>query len=390
MGQEFVILLLRRDAAYDRGVLRGAIGQSRQNPEWQLSVRQFVTAQTSVEALSRERALGVIGRMTSADLLAAARMAAKWVVNISHIVDLPNVPRVGVDDRAVGRLAAEHLLERGIEHFAFVGIGSAALSRDRQEGFVARLAEVRRHAAIGSGLTWGPYGSDLSEDERALCRWLIELPKPAGVFVPIDTAGERLLQLSQAAGCRVPEQIAVVGVDNDDLICELSVPPLSSVVVPGEEIGREAVRLLGDLIDGRVTGPVTRLLPPTLVVARRSSDLKVSRVPEVTDALSFIYANRHRPISVAQVQDAAAVSRRQLELLFRQHLGRTPLQEIHRVHVELARQLLAETELPLEQIARATGLVSREQFSRIFAKFTGQPPAAFRRMHRQRRGSADV
>lgn len=375
-------VVLRLDTGYDRAILRGAIAQARLHPTWDLSINPFTNDQKATERmLLADRPAGVVGRIIGSSLWQCTADIGAKVVSVTHMEHRPDCCRVGVDDTAAGAMAAEHLLEKGFHHFGFLGVADAALSHDRLAGFAGAIEAAGCHVEVGPSLGWGPGLSALSPQEQTLLDWLKQLPKPTGILLMADSFAKRVLRIAALADLQVPEDLALVGVDNDDLLCEISSPPLTSVMIPGERIGIEAVNLLAELLAENVDPPVCRLLPPSRIVCRRSSDVHIARHPELNRALQFIRVQSHRPISVDELMAVAALSRRALEQACRRHLGRTPLQLIHRAHVETARKLLVETTLSIDQVAMRSGLVSREQLSRVFKKNTGQSPAQFRKNH---------
>ena len=381
MKQRAIAVIIQEGLSHDRGILRGATQQARLHPSLRLIVLPYTSLQYTIEILPQLGSLiGVVGRVAGEVLTAAAQRLGMPVVTTSHLQESPCLSRVSADDLAVGRMAADHLLSLGLRHLGYVGFGASALSVDRGAGFAAAVLQAGQALSLGPSIGWGPIGREPVPEEADLCDWLKQLPKPSGVLAATDATGRRVLELCHHLNIRVAEELAVLGVDNDELACELTWPPMSSIALPCEQIGREAIELLLHQARARLGTPAVRLLPPTRVVCRRSTDTVASDQPSLARALAFIHDHRHQPITVSDVQGAVGLSRRSLEMMFQRFLHRTPLQEIHRVHVEHARQLLSDTNLSMDAIARNCGLVSRSQLSRIFRTFTGETPAAFRHL----------
>jgi LacI family transcriptional regulator len=278
-------------------------------------------------------------------------------------------------------MAAEHLLDRGFRHLAYVGVAGRVWSRRRQEAFCERVREAGHEPLVYSpprprgGRSWGG-------GQPALARWLRGLPRPAGIMACNDDRGREVLEASRDAGLHVPEELAVVGVDDDELLCELADPPLSSVALNAEPGGYRVAALLDAMMRGRVRGPRRLLVEPLHVVTRRSTDIEAQGDPEVAAALHFIHDRAAGPIGVADVVDHLMISRRALEIRFRKAVGRTLHAEIQRVRLERVRRLLHETDLPIPRVAEASGFTSASYLSQVFREALGTTPARYRRRMR--------
>jgi len=194
-----------------------------------------------------------------------------------------------------------------------------------------------------------------------------------------DKAARHVLEACQAGGIRVPEDIAVVGVDNDEMLCRLSTPPLSSVEQGAQRIGFQAATLLDRMMSGRGVRRRKHVIPPEGLVLRRSSDIIAVEDEDVAAALKLIQAQACDGIKVQDVARAAAVSRSQLDRRFKKLLGRTIHDEIRRIRIEQARRLLAETSLPLKQVALRCGFRTVQHLTELFHQFVGTTPAIYRR-----------
>jgi LacI family transcriptional regulator len=277
------------------------------------------------------------------------------------------------DDAAVGRRGAEHFLRAGHRVLVFYSPDRRAFAKVRYAGFAARCEEAGVEARLVE---------EAGELESALRE---RAGGPLAVMGCNDRAALLALEACRAAGRRVPEDAAVLGVDDDDLVQALANPPLSSVNTARDRVGFEAAALLERMMSGeRVdAGTVVRVAPKG-VVARRSTDATAVSDADVAEAARFIHTHAGRGISVDDVAAAATVSRRQLERRFRSAMGHSLLEEITRCRVDRARQLLLDTELTLEQIARAAGFTSASYFSVVFKRATGQTPQRYRDAYRAR------
>lgn len=287
---------------------------------------------------------------------------------------------VRLDNEGIGRLAAEHLLERGFRHLAFLSERGEDWARERGAGFAAAWQGAAAAGRGGScqqlelpahGRTdWRPEGGDLAA-------WLQALPKPAGVFACRDLRGRELAQTCLHLGLDVPGQVAIVGVDNDDLLCELSTPPLSSVEVPWERIGFH----MGERLDCLLAGtppPPPALLRPRGVRQRRSSEHYAVADLALRRTCEFLREHLAEPLQVSDLARAAGLSRRGLERRYRRDLGCTPHAHLHRLRLELACRLLRDTGLPLARIAEQSGFDTPPRLAKVIRAALGCTPSSYR------------
>ncbi len=381
-----VARIVRITHAYGRGVMRGAIRYMHSTGKhW-----TFVEGSPqSIDSLARRGVAGVLLQVGDSGER-QARESGIVAVNVSSVPNAHILPHVGVDNVAVGAMAAEHLLERGFESFAFAGGWSAGYRQQRLRGFVERL----RQSGVESVDVWtsdrrpevhtGLDGVHHSEEED-LGDWLSALPKPAGLLAVHDRFGVELIELCNELDIDVPHEIAVVGVDNDDLTCELSTPPLSSVMTSAEQVGFTAAEQLDRLMQrgGEAMDAFQAVhIPPIRVAVRESSDTFAMDDEMVHAAMRWIGENADEPISVEDVVAALGVNRRTLEMRVRKALGRTPLSEIHRQHIQRAKSILADTEIPISQVADQAGFRSPQRFAVVFSRETGMTPSEYRKQYR--------
>jgi LacI family transcriptional regulator len=302
------------------------------------------------------------------------RSCGRPAVDVSAARLLPELPWVETDDAAIARLAADHLLERGLRHFGYCGDSRFNWSKWREEHFRAQLAEAGHACHAAPSPRRG--GDELAD-------WVRSLPRPAGVLACYDIRGREVLAACRRAGVAVPDQVAVIGVDADELLCELSDPPLSSIVPNTRHTGWVAAELLDALMAGRPVGADAHRIPPLGVITRRSTDMLAVEDTDLAAALRFIRDNACAGITVADVVSRLPLSRRVLEARFLKVLGRTPHAEILRVRLEQVKALLARGDLSLDTIARRTGFRHGEYLSAVFKRELGETPGQFRT--RQRR-----
>ena len=285
-------------------------------------------------------------------------------------------------DQMVGKLAAEHFQQRQIRSFAYVGQDEVTWSERRERAFRAQVnamgfdTKVYRHPAQQRDSDWQP-------SQAILIDWLISLPKPVGVLACNDAWGRQVLESCRLAGLRVPDQVAVLGVDNDAVFCEMADPPLSSVALDSEGAGYEAAELLDGIIRGRVRKSRRVFVKAMGIVTRGSTEVITVDDRDVEAALEFIHREPAQNVSVADVAKAVAMSRRALERRFRSVLGRTILEEIQRTRLERARKLLLETRYPISQVAELSGFGTTNWFIQFFQQRVGKSPSRISRRGRQ-------
>jgi LacI family transcriptional regulator len=274
-------------------------------------------------------------------------------------------------------MAAEHLLERKFPHYAFVGVANQVWSDRRQRSFCERIAaagfqpHIYRPPRRERCNIW-------DREQAILADWLKKLPKPLGVMACDDNRGREILEACQAAHILVPEQIAVVGVDNDELLCELSDPTLSSVALNAELGGYRAAALLDKMMRGSVRKSKRLLVEPLHVVARRSSDILAIEDAEVAASLRFIQNHAAAPIGIDDIVEHVQLSRRALEIRFRKALGCTIHSKIEHVRLERAKRLLLESNLPMPKVAESAGFNTASYFAQVFRRKMGVTPAGYR------------
>jgi LacI family transcriptional regulator len=289
------------------------------------------------------------------------------------------VSKVGLDDQAIGRMAAKHLLERGWTNFGFSGLESQPASEARKHGFVAELEAAGHTCDIYRREEFG-FRDDAPPDWAATSKrsqaWLSRLPKPVAVFHWDAFTGQRFTEPALQLGLNIPHDVAYIVGTNDKTLCEVSHPTLSAVDVPYRQVGWEAARRLHQLIE---TGHCDQdvLLPPRFIEERESTDRISVGDKLVNDAICYIRKHLHEPMNVDTLLTEFCVSRRALETRFRNAIGRTPLQEIHRLRILKAQQYLLRGGYNIEQIAERVGFASARRLRDIFRQYTGKTPSDF-------------
>lgn len=376
-------LVLGYGLAFYRDILHGVKRLAAERPHWVLTpIAPDCRALESPLVKSQD---GFIAHIFAKTLARGLSSLGKPVVNVSGVLPELPFPRVIVDHEAAGRLAAEHFLSRGVRQFGFVGYPQHAFSLGREAGFrrqveaagyaVAVFRDRKRKLGDPTGLWhWNP----------ALLAWLAGLPKPVGVFASHDSQGVQISEYCRHLGLKVPDDVSIVGVDDDDLLCDLARPSLSSVALPGERIGYEAAAMLERLIVGQPLDTPRLELPPVRLVVRQSSDIQAIADAEVAAAVRFIRDRAGQPTQVRDVMRAVPASRRSLERRFRSLLQRGIFEEIRRVQIERAKALLVDTDMPMSLVAARAGLADSRQLSIVFRQQENMTPTKFRQLYRCR------
>ena len=382
-----VAVLLETSTEYGRGLLRGIVRYSRLHGPWSLYVAPGHLEQELPNS-GTWAGTGIIARIRSLQMEKLIR--ATRVPFVASSLTEVRPPRRGdgfgeirTDSEAIARLGTAHLVERGFRRFAFCGYSDCGWSMIRERIFADLLRKsgfpcFTHRIQSTNWMHWHDWITVLENEQLAIAKWLRSLPRPIGVMACNDVCGRALLQGCATAGLRVPDDVTVVGVDNDELMCELSNPPLSSIALNLEEAGYDAALLLDALMRGR--SPRGRLVrvEPTHVVARRSSDVIAQEDSAVVAALQVIRNRPRQPITVLEVVEKSGVSRRTLERRFYNAVGRSILSEITRTHLEQAKLLLLETDLPIRSVAAGAGFGSVKSFRRNFYQMEGVTCKDFR------------
>jgi LacI family transcriptional regulator len=285
------------------------------------------------------------------------------------------------DEKRIGALALRHLVWRGLTNVTTFRFDNFPFAVAREEAFAREAARVRARLVSGWWIEGAAPARSL-EEPVAIRDWLKSLPKPCGVFTCSDAWGRVVARYAGSSGLRVPEDLALVGVDNDTIECELIAPPLSSVAVPWRSLGENAAHLVRRALAGRSLARQRVVVPPLDVVTRRSSDVLAVADPTVRLAVTWIRTNTERRVTVASVVAAVNSTRRRLERSFRACLGRTVMHEVRRAHVEAAKRLLTTTAQPLPAIAAQSGFTTAALLSEAFRRETGFTPGEYRRRAR--------
>ena len=376
-----VALLVETSLASGRDILRGIGRYVRECGPWSIYHEPRSLEEAAPAWLRTWRGDGIIARIQNRRIAAAVAATRLPAIDVLGVVSHDRLPLVHVDNAAIAQLAADHLLDRGFRHFGYCGLSGINWSDQRRDAFASRVAErggqcsVYTLARRRARMSW--------EDEQdGLAAWLTTLPRPVGIMACNDPRGQKVLEACRRLGLKVPEEVAVIGVDNDEPVCEIADPPLSSVLPDPTRLGFEAAKLLDRMIRSGHRPRRPLFLPPVGIVTRQSTDVLAIDDAELVAALRLIREESCEGLSVSDVVRKLSVSRSTLQRQFKAILGRTVHDEIVATRLARAKQLLAETDLPIAAIARRCGFRHQEYLGYVFRTRGGQTPAAYRRQSR--------
>lgn len=380
-AQRHIVVFMHPWAGYLEEACLGIADYFLQRPEWHCT--RLLPVPEDFARLPHLNADGVISRVELSNLNLLKKLKIP-VVDIANWMPDQHFPRVLVDDAAVGKMAAEHLLDLGLRHYGIIGPTHAAFHHIRHKHFHERLAKegFELHAPK---IKYKQLPSDAQmplELDKNIGQWLKKLPKPVGILATTDHVAAFVLEICHQVSLRVPEDVCVIGVDNDQLVAGFARPPLSSVALPSRKIGFEAVRLLESMMNSKTLSAEDVILPPNGVITRQSTDLLMVPDQDVQRAVRYIRERIHDKITVSDILQEVPINRRYLERKFMKWLGRTPLQEIRRVRIEVVKDLLQSTDLSMAIVARRSGFANPQRLAEVFRVITGKTPTEYRNVNR--------
>jgi LacI family transcriptional regulator len=381
-----VILLTETTHAYGRGLLRGIAKYSKLHGPWSFYREtpfygHFKQTKYRVCEFTKINADGMIVREPTPDQIEQF-MKLKIPLIISPNLIHPKIPTVLTNAEKIGQLAAEHLLGRGFKNFAYCGFEEMEWSKNRYACFAQNIGQ-RNYKVDTFFAAVRKMINPNKKDQAKLAHWLGSLPKPVGLMACNDDMGRIILDVCKSSGFSVPEQIAVVGVDDDELICELTDPPLSSIALHSEKAGYEAAELLDRLMRGEKMNGQIILQDPSHVVTRQSSDVIAVSDQDVAQALVYIREHYKKPITIDDVANKVNLSRRHLYKKFMETLGRSVHKEIKNMRMNHICRLLTESDLSIYQITLSLGFTGIEHIARYFQNEKGLSPQEYRKKFRR-------
>lgn len=376
-----VALIVDSSKPYQRKIIRGVAAYARESGRWSLYVEDDPLDKLPI--LRTWHGQGIITTFNERKYAEAVRGLSIPVVGVEggygwYEPD-SGIPYFGTDDEAVARMAAEHLIDQGYPRLAFCGMPrnrNSVWSQKRARAFRQAAQEANRPCSIYTGrhLTTRKW----IELQRGLAQWLRSLKKPVGIMAANDARARHVLEACRTIGARVPEEIAVVGVDNDELMCELTDPPLSSVEQGARQVGYAAAALLDRMMSGKKPHRIENFVAPERIVRRQSTDALAIEDADVATAVRFIREHACEHIRVTDILSAVGISRSTLDVRFRQVMGRTVHDEIQRTLIAHAQQLIIEGKLTLKQVAARAGFAHIQHMTTLFRQRIGLTPSEFR------------
>jgi len=374
-----IVLLLESSRAFGRQLIIGIARYSRLYGPWSF-YKEPLDLKSSIPHLTSWKPDGIIMRDTliTKELL---RLKIPTILAIHNSSYPKKLPVIKTNSFSIAKMASEHFIEKGFKNLAFCGFDNYDWSEDRKLYF-NRFNDK-------AGLNTYNYLSaenikqhDWENEQQHMCKWLRDLPKPVGIFACNDDRGQHILEVCKLINLKVPEDIAVIGVDNDPMICDIEDPPLTSIALNVESAGFEAAKLLDQLISKKKMVGKQILVNPSHIVQRQSSDILAADDAEVALAVQYIKNNAKNKILVKDLVEATNVSRRTLEKRFKRTIHRTIYNEIQQVRIELISKVLIETDLPISQITSLFNFTDVEHICRFFKKERGIGLREFRKLHR--------
>lgn len=385
--QRSVALLIETSNSYARGVLEGIKEFVRHHDRWSIFLPEQERGGKPPRWLGQWRGDGIIARIETDEIAAALRKTKLPVVDVSAARYLPDIPWVETDDSSIAELGVQHLLDRGFRNLAYCGDPGFNWSNWRREKFKKRVSDEGLEPHVYDSVARNDPKYSWNRERKGMAKWLQSLPRPIGILACYDIQAQKILEVCRELGIAVPEEAAVLGVDNDTLLCEIADPPLSSIVCNTKRTGFEAAALLSRMMAGEKVDAAPILIAPQGIQSRQSTDILAIDDPDIVAALRFIRANALSGINIADVVRQVPLSRRVLESRFKKILGRSPHEELTRLRVDRIKELLAETDLSLAEISKRTGFEHDEYMSVFFRKAVGIPPGQYRNQSPKRASS---
>jgi len=371
-----IALIVETSLSSGREILRGVAKYVHQISNWEISHAPHGLIEDLPGWLNDWQGDGIIARIQSREKLNALKKLNLPVVDVLGLVPDCEFPLVHVDDTAIANLAADHFLRREFRQFGFYGFAGENWSEKRRDAFRERC---------GEGVPFYQYetarqtSESTAETRASLKAWISSLPRPVGIMVCTDQCGLALLEACRSLKIPVPEQIAVVGVDNDLPLCEIGSPALTSIRAGHFRVGYEAARLLDFMISGAEPPRDPTLIPPTGIVTRRSSDTQAIRDDAVAIGVNYIHRNLAAPLTNDLVARVAGVSRTTFQKRFLDEMQTTIRDYLVQQRLRRAHQLITDSDFTLSDIAERCGFTHQEYMGSVFKSHFGITPGSLRK-----------
>lgn len=375
------------------GIMDGITEYIRAKGDWQL----IIWPDNSIKSLQFLKKRGCRGAFVSTQTATKAKELIQLeipIVALSTVQDMFNLPYISADSKQVAYMAAEYLIGKEFQNFAFFGLTQAKWSRDRFE-FYSDFLKAKGHKIhvfnekqIQIINDFTPFtrlwiNTTLGTGQEELIKWLKNLPKPIAILASCDIFACHLINVAKEANINMPDEVAILGVNNDTAVCNICDPPLSSIALNFKKAGFSAATLLDNIISGKdkMLGQCVEITP-THVETRSSTDVFAISDPDIVQAMKYIRQNSNKPLQVNEIANSVCMSKRSLQMRFNKAIGRSIHDEIILAHFEIAKVLLIETSLPIDEVAIRSGFHYTSNMRRAFKKITGMLPQKYRQLQR--------
>lgn len=388
-----VALLIDFSRGYGRRILLGIAKYVREHHEWSVQSEEWRWTDPIPAWIKNWKGDGLIAWLETPELAEAILKLNVPTVDVRGASGC-GLPLIDTENRLVSGLVVEHFLQRGFRHYAFCGFAGANYSDVRSQAFREQLAQNGFDCAVYQPPEFSRNAQSIELEKRGLlfqdhlARWIKSLPRPVGIMACNDIRGQQVMNACRRLDLPVPEEVAVMGVDNDELFCELSDPPLSSVALDTLRTGYEAAALLEAMLNGQSPPPAPILIPPLGIIARRSTDVLATNDRQLAAGARFLREHFFDAITVNDIARAAGMSRRVFEKRFSRQFGHAPKAEVLRLRLNRTRELLLDTDWTLAQIAARSGFKHSEYLHAFFTQKMGLTPGKFRARARTSRATA--
>lgn len=376
--QKRVAILVETSRAYGRGLLNGICQYQQRHGKWLTYFQPGGLGDPPPAWLKRWKGDGILARIETPEMADLIKKFDIPVINLRGTDLGLNLPFLGSDNDAIASMAADHLIERGLTHFAFVGEATLNVSFDQRKRHFKRIIEKYGYSCneIAYNRATDRFTA-LEKEHKRMASWIMDQPKPLGILAMNDDIGLIVLEACRMVNVNIPDDVAVLGVENDEYLCNLSIPPLSSIDMQSERTGFEAAALLDSMMSGKHPKPPSPI-KPRRVVTRHSTDILFVNDPLVAKALRFIQLYACDENCSGMILGHLGVSRTTLGPRFKNAIGRTVHEQIQRVRIQKAIDRIIGTNEPLKYIAIQSGFQTIQYFTRVFRETTGETPASFR------------
>ena len=376
-----VVLLIESSREYARGLLRGIAAWNHKHGPWSFLFRPLGLTQLPTDWLARSDCDGILVRIDNKEMEKAVLRAGLPAIDLRGALANPEIHFIGVDNRKIADIGFHHLREAGFENYAFCG-NPRHLNRfddERCDYFQQFVKEADFPCFVFPADKVPKRGNRMENELHRIAEWLETLPIPTGLMACKDDRGIQVIDAARHIGRRVPDELAIISVDNDPYFCDMATPPMTSIATDSERIGYEAAAMLDRMMKGDKTVPKFTLIPPGEVIKRNSTDVLAIANHEDAQILQFLREKALAGLTVNEVINKFDISRSTLERLTKKYFKRTPKTEMLRIQIDHAKNLLKRTSLSVPIVALQSGFKSHRYFVFVFNQIVGMTPAHYRK-----------